>query len=323
MVRCFGTGWPAPPVFLPKSFTMSNPKNNVTLYKAHLNLHQDANFQHIAHDDAMVATVYKITQPNNKSYILKVCDRQEDYLREIYFLKYFANKLLVPQIIDLVEPDKDIHGAILMEYFSGDLIKAENLTAALAFEIGAILGKIHTHHSNNYGDLTQPQTLTNDACKNFNLKFQEGIAECQNHLPSTLLNKCCDFFESNINLLYKVDGPCIIHRDYRPANIIVKNTKIQGIIDWSSARASFSEDDFCPLEHGEWPGHNTFKKSFLSGYASIRKVPDYNAIMPLLRLNRAIAVVGFTVKHHTWGGVNAKQYQAERKFIDNFFKKGI
>lgn len=42
--------------------------------------------------------------------------------------------------------------------------------------------------------------------------------------------------------------------------------------------------------------------------------------MPLLRLNRAIAVIGFTVKRNTWNATNSRSYQFNRKFVDNFFE---
>lgn len=67
--------------------------------------------------------------------------------------------------------------------------------------------------------------------------------------------------DTHINLLDSVDGPCIVHRDFRPGNIIVNEGKIQGIIDWAGARASFVEEDFCPLEFGEWPVTDRSKKS--------------------------------------------------------------
>jgi hypothetical protein len=71
------------------------------------------------------------------------------------------------------------------------------------------------------------------------------------------------------------------------------------------------------MEHGEWPA--PCKKAFLAGYASIRKVPDYNALMPLLRLSKAIATIGFTVKCGTWDNLHARIYQFNRRFLDAFF----
>ena len=82
--------------------------------------------------------------------------------------------------------------------------------------------------------------------------------------------------------------------------MIVNEEKISGIIDWAGARGGFTEEDFCPLEFGEWSMNINIKQSFLNGYASIRPVPDYHNVMPLLRLSRAIATIGFTVKNGTW-----------------------
>ena len=196
--------------------------------------------------------------------------------------------------------------------------KTENLTNELAYEIAVLLAQIHSHSTDGVGDLTQMDNLSQDPSSHFTIKFEEGIAECKNHLPVSLIEKCRAYFKSNIKLLTSVDGPCIIHRDFRPANMIVDNNELQGIFDWSSGRASFAEDDFCPIEHGEWPGFDSYKKSFLAGYASIRPIPDYGAIMPLLRLNRALAVIGFTVKHDTWKNINARPYKFNRKFLNDF-----
>lgn len=39
---------------------------------------------------------------------LNICTRTPDYLREVYFLKYFASILPVPRIIQVVQPEADI-----------------------------------------------------------------------------------------------------------------------------------------------------------------------------------------------------------------------
>ncbi|MFI5343211.1 MAG: aminoglycoside phosphotransferase family protein [Chlamydiales bacterium] len=291
--------------------------NFITLYQERLNL-EDSLFSRIDHDDAMVAVVYKVTLPNGTEFILKTCSRT-NYLREIYFLQHFAGKLPVPRIINVVPPEIDLHGAILMEYLPGTLLKMTDFTDQLAFEMGSLLARIHLNRCTGYGDLIQPEDLKSDPRFHFTLKFQEGIDECSDHLPQPLIEQCRLYYDRNLNLLNSVDGPCIIHRDFRAGNVIIDNGKIRGIIDWSSGRASFAEDDFCPMEHGEWPSHPTSKKAFLSGYASIRPVPDYSAVMPFLRLNRAIATVGFTVKRGTWDNSNARVYQFNRRFLESFF----
>lgn len=57
------------------------------------------------------------------------------------------------------------------------------------------------------------------------------------------------------------------------------------------------------------------------GYASIRPVPNYAAIMPFLRLNRAIATIGFTVKRGTWDSSSSGLYKINRDFLADFFDR--
>ncbi len=292
---------------------------NITLYKKLLNLHEDTEFVHITHEDAIVATVYKIIQPPNLQYVLKISESPYDYWREKYFLQYFSKILPVPNIIKTIQPKNDIHGAILMEYLPGDLLKIDELSNQSAYKIGAILAQIHTNNTEGFGDLTKPDQLTQDPRVYFSKKFNENINECKDHLPTSLIKKCRAYHQSTLDLLTSTDGPCIIHRDFRPGNIIYFNGSLQGIIDWASARASFAEDDFCPMEHGEWLKFNPYKKSFLAGYASVRQVPHYKEVMPLLRLNRALAIIGFTVQNSTWNGANTKLYQFNYKFLNNLF----
>jgi hypothetical protein len=78
--------------------------NAITLYKERFHL-KNATFSLVDHDDAMVAIVYNIMQPTGEKLILKICDRTNNYLREVYFLKHFANILPVPRIIQLIQPE--------------------------------------------------------------------------------------------------------------------------------------------------------------------------------------------------------------------------
>jgi aminoglycoside phosphotransferase (APT) family kinase protein len=289
----------------------------IRLYRNRLNL-PEARFERIDHEDAMVATVFKIIQPNGEEFVLKICSRKGDYLREAYFLNHFQGKIPIPRIIQLVPPDADLDGAILMEWLPGHLLKTENLNDNLCYEIGSLLARIHFDSVKGYGDLTEPGQLSSDPRAPFTLKFEEGMDECQDHLPPALLANVRRYYDKHIDLLLEVDGPCIIHRDFRPGNIIINHGKIQGIIDWSSARGGFAEEDFCPLEFGEWSEHLSYKKSFLDGYAKIRKIPDYHRILPLLRLSRAIGAIGFTVKRGTWQGKGSKIYQFNRQYLESF-----
>ncbi len=289
------------------------------LYKQRFNL-KDATIVRIEHEEAIVAVAYKVILPTGENFILKISANTQDYLREVYFLQFFADKILVPTIKEVVPPEKDVKGAILMECLPGTLLAKNDLTESLAFEIGSQLGVIHSNNTKGYGDLTYPNELDSDPQAPFTAKFEEGMAECNGHLSSDLLKQCRQFYDDHVSLLLLVDGPCIIHRDFRPGNLIVQNNKLQGIIDWASARASFAEEDFCSMEFGGWLNDLSIKQSFLNGYTSVRPVPDYNRILPFLQFNKAIAAIGFTVKRGTWNNVNSQLYQIHYQFLKSYFK---
>ena len=206
-----------------------------------------------------------------------------------------------------------------MECVPGELLKITDLNAELAFEIGANLAKIHQEKTVGYGDLTQPDLINPYPSYPFRLKFEEGLEECKNHLPTPLLELWGQRFEKDLAFLSSVDGPCIIHRDFRPGNLIIQAGKLQGIIDWSSARGGFAEEDFCPLELGEWPTDEVFKNAFLAGYSSIRTVPHFQKIMPLLGLSRAMAIIGFTVKRGTWNNIHTQNLRENLQYLHTSF----
>lgn len=297
-------------------------QHQIDTYKKLLGL-ENSNFTKIKHDDAIVAIVYKIEKANNAPMILKVFDRQADYLRELYFLNKFNKHFPTAKFINSVEPSSKVHGAILMDYLDGALLQSSALTESLAYEIGSLLASIHLHRTTEYGDVITTESLGATPIKHFSFKFNEGLAECKDNLPSNVLKKCREYYDNNVHLLLATDGPCIIHRDFRPGNIIIKDNKVQGIIDWASARSGFAEDDFCPMELGEWSSNAANKTAFLAGYSSIRPAPKYETVMPLLLLNRAIATIGFTVKRGTWNNTSSHLYQRNKNFLNDFFERKI
>ncbi|MBN8828194.1 MAG: aminoglycoside phosphotransferase family protein [Sphingobacteriia bacterium] len=292
-------------------------ENLIFLYKEKFNLH-NANFIRIKHEDAMVAIVFKVVLPNHTTFILKVHPREEDYFREIYFLKFLSNLLPIPQIIQAEPSSLIVPSAILMEYLPGEVLKRNDITNKLAYKIGELLACIHLNKVEKYGDIAN-DNLSNDPRIPFTIKFEEGFSECCNHLPEIILKKTRYYFNSHIDLLTQVDGPCIMHRDFRPGNVMAVNNEVTGIIDWGSARGGFAEEDFCSFELNEWSTSPDIKKCFIDGYSNIRPIPNYKLIMPLLLINRALAIIGFTIKTKTWNGVNSSLYQVNRQYLESFF----
>jgi hypothetical protein len=179
---------------------MSYKNNNlITLYQERFHL-KNAILSRIEHDDAIVAIVYMVLLPNNLEYILKICTRPVHYFCEVYFLNHFSSILPVPRIIQVVEPEVDINGAILMEYLPGALLKRKDLNYSLAYEAGSMLARIHSNRAIGYEDLTQPHNLSSDSSFYFTLKFEQGLSECRHHLHNTLLEQYRRYFYTHINL---------------------------------------------------------------------------------------------------------------------------
>lgn len=277
-----------------------------------------ANFELIEHEDAMVAPVFKIFKANEQ-FILKICENKKHYLREKFFLNYFLGQILVPKVIDSVDPENNICGAILMEYINGSVMKITDFNTSVAYQSGALLAMIHNNRTKGYGELIETAKLDSSPVQSFTLKFEEGLEECIGHLPNQLIEQIKSYLYQNVNLLNSVDGPCIVHYDFRPGNIIAQNNKVVAIIDWSSSRSSFAEEDFCSFEHVEWLIDASTKKEFLEGYASVRPVPNYSKVMLLLRVSKAVASIGFIVKQGVFNPNRDKWYRLNLNFLETFF----
>ena len=164
---------------------MKAAKNHMTdllsLYKKYFNL-GDAIFTRIAHNDAIVAIVYKIIPAEQGPLILKISERAQDYFREVYFLENLVNKLPVPSIIGTFEPKDNIPGAILMKCLWGDVLKIDSLTEPVAYQIGLLLAQIHLNRAAGYGDLIPADNLKSKPHAYFMDKFEESFRDLADEL---------------------------------------------------------------------------------------------------------------------------------------------
>ncbi|MBS0648132.1 MAG: hypothetical protein JSS10_02770 [Verrucomicrobia bacterium] len=66
-------------------------------YQKRFNL-QHATLTKIEHEDAIVATIYRVAFPDGKYLILKICKLPRHNFRVVYCLNYFAGKLPIPSM---------------------------------------------------------------------------------------------------------------------------------------------------------------------------------------------------------------------------------
>lgn len=253
----------------------------------------------ITHSATMVAEVYRIEQQSYDPLILKICNLPRHYYRECKSLERLADVVPVPRITGTIPPNEHINGAILMEYIPGTMLNSQTMTANTAHELGTFLARVHSIR----GDGSRE-----DAVRCFIQGFEENIAECKDHIPAHILQACRRYVATHVDLLGTADGPCMAHRDFHPGNILVDNDIVTGIIDWSSAQSGFAEEDLCVF-HSSWHVSDEIKNIFFRGYEKNRTLPDYHTTAPLLKLNKRLAIIGFTVRTGSWKTHGAEAYQ--------------
>lgn len=282
-----------------------------------------AQFMRIDHNDTIIAAVYKVVVPDHPSMILKLCTKDKHFHRELFFLNKLKGLLPIPTIIDTIKPTSSHRGGILMPFIEGNIPTEKDFSPTIAMHLGKMIATLHSHKTTGYGDLTDPTSLKAHAAADFQEKFYEELEECAPNLSASWTDQCKAFFTKLHSRLQQVDGPCMIHSDFRPGNMLVHGGKLAVLLDWSGSKSGFAEQDFILLHHRKWLPTYELKEAFLAGYQEIRPLPNYQAIMPLLQLGRALAIAGWCLKQ----GIPTEKHQAlyafNKAFLDNFdFSEG-
>jgi hypothetical protein len=69
------------------------------------------------------------------------------------------------------------------------------------------------------------------------------------------------------------------------------------------------------MEHVVWSKDDSSKDHFLSGYAKHRKVPNFEASLPILRFCKALGAIGFYITRGTWQGPSRDSYNANAAYL--------
>jgi Ser/Thr protein kinase RdoA (MazF antagonist) len=304
------------------SFIMKKSDNNLLIrYLKKLKI-DVLDYERICHENSLSSSIFRLNLKDNSNLILKISFDKKRWEREIYFLDKLDKYILVPKIIDVVEPTPDLNGAVLMQCLSGDIVSPESLSDNLSFKMGELLAKVHLIPCDFYGDFAEKEFLDPSIDNGIAILkgyFDESFEECKNHLDSSLLDKIQKYFNNEIKVIGRLDGPCITHRDFKPGNIIVEKEQIQGLIDWEIAKNHFAEEDFSQMECLVWDAHPKTKQAFLDGYKSIRKLPDLELIMPVLRISKSLGAIGFTIKRKTHKDIHKFVFDKNLHYLQNFF----
>ncbi|MEK4003196.1 phosphotransferase family protein [Paenibacillus sp. FSL H3-0333] len=243
--------------------------------------------------DSFSSEVYKLTLAGGENVYVKVPFNKDKLVREFKILEALKGVIPVPEVLDIWYGDDTMTGALLLSAIQGTPCTGE-LDEQLSYQIGMYLAMLHEvttpgygyHVASGFKDLDP-----NDWRIYIRSNFEKWEEPCKEILDPTLVEKCMLHFDELFSALPDPDGPCMVHMDYRPGNILVNGNRVAGIIDFESARGGSSEVDFTKVNRYLWEVDSGTKRPFMEGYQSIRPILDLERVLPLYDLYDAFASI--------------------------------
>lgn len=192
-------------------------------------------------------TNYIIESDNKNKYILKVFfSKEQDYMREIKLLTTLKdNKMLPVSKIYKVGKDELIENRqyAIYEYIDGKTIGMAinheyKLDENLVRSVARALAKIHSHKFSKVGFLDEQLHILKElpplVCWYENLMGNMA----KKRLGKSIVDKINKIVGENKKVLDELDRDIrLVHGDFQVTNILVKDGKISGILDWEFAMA--------------------------------------------------------------------------------------
>lgn len=242
--------------------------------------------------------VCSLVLQNNKKVILKIPYSKDKLIKEYKTLQLLEGRLPTPRILDYWEGNHEVPGALLLSYIEGKPITYD-ITDKIAYQMGELLAKLHdiSIERDKFGDAYELIYTERDQWWQLIREwFEDCVEDCKYILNMELLDKCIKLFDFYYENLPKPDYLSIVHMDYRPGNILIKDSNITGLLDFETARIGSADVDFSKMKLFVWDLYPNTRDEFLSGYSTVRKLPDFEKTLPFYLLFNTFTGVGWCVK---------------------------
>jgi len=247
-------------------------------------------------EESYSSVVRILTLDSGERLVLKIPFVQRKLFRELYALQQLQGDLPVPQVIDCWIRDDGSPGALLLSLLPGNVITG-TVSVELASALGALLGRLHTYSLGGYGDVYDTaQGSSLGWWATLRRTFESWQPLCVDTMPRDLFQKALNGYARLYASLPEPDGPCWVHFDYRPGNVLVQGKRITGLIDFESARGGSGSLDFVKIQNEVWDVWPGTKAAFLQGYESVWPLPDLECTLPFYTLHNAFGGIAWCVK---------------------------
>ncbi|MDN4608144.1 aminoglycoside phosphotransferase family protein [Sporosarcina highlanderae] len=243
-------------------------------------------------EDSHSSTVYKCNLLNGENIFLKIPYTKLKCQRELEAYEILKDRVSIPCMLDYWSGDEECPGAFLLSELKGQPLTNKNLPA-VAFQIGVLHASMHQIQPPTTIRLTGIQNEFQDWSNFVERQFYSFAEDVKEVLDESLYRQSIEKFENMKMHLPPSDGPSFVHMDFRPANIIVDEDKVSGVIDFESVRFGSTEIDFTKLYRDYLSFDFSLYESYQEGYNTIRPLIDLEVVLPFYQFTDAFNSIGW------------------------------
>lgn len=244
-------------------------------------------------EDSFSSTVYKCTLPSGETVFVKIPYTRVKYERELAAYEILAGHVPIPKLLDYWGGDDSCPGALLLSELKGKPLSA-TASPEIAHQIGAMQASMHQIKPPNKTALGAIQNEFPNWHEFIERQFYSFAEDVKEVLDKDLYMTSLRKFKQMKGDLPEPDGPSFVHMDFRPANIIVEEGQVSGMIDFESVRFGSTEIDFTKIYRDFLSTNTSLSDSFQMGYNSIRPMIDLRAVLPFYRFIDAFNSIGWS-----------------------------
>lgn len=240
-------------------------------------------------EDSHSSEVFKVTLTSGEIVYVKYPYSKLKYQRELDSFNILNGKVSIPKLLDYKSD------AFLLSELKGRPL-SKNDPPNISYQVGVLHAKLHnvqpekdTVYSGIKNEFPDWNSFIETMFEGFKCSVKSSIDE-------DLYNKSILKFEQMKNSLPEPDGPCFIHMDFRPANIIVDEDTVTGVIDFESVRFGSSEIDFTKIYRDYLRFDADVFAAYKEGYRSVRPLIDLSLVLPFYEFTNAFMSIGWCVK---------------------------
>ncbi|TYS15398.1 aminoglycoside phosphotransferase family protein [Rossellomorea vietnamensis] len=243
-------------------------------------------------EDSFSSTVYKCTLFNGENVYLKMPFSKVKFQRELEAYKILNGRVAIPELLDFWRGDEECAGAFLLSELKGKPLTSR-VSPSVAYQVGVLHAEMHSVSPPADEELEGIKNEFSNWSQFIEEQFYSFAQDVKGIVDEELYRKSIEKFEELKKQLPAPDGPGFVHMDFRPANIIVNNEEVSGIIDFESVRFGSTEVDFTKLYRDFLSMDDNLYIAYKEGYTSIRPLIDLESVLPFYRFVDAFNSIGW------------------------------